>query len=112
MKPRNLVVAAVLLAALSGAVWWAKKHPQSGTSGTTADNTVKLVNIPADQLQAIEIKKKNGPTIDLKREGSAWKMVAPDSFAADQDAVSSLLSAVAPLNADSVIADNSAEAAQ
>ena len=34
------------------------------------------------------------------------------SFAADQDAVSSLLSSVAPLNADSVIADNSAEATQ
>lgn len=112
MKPRNLVVAAVLLAALSGAVWWANKHPQSGTSSTTADKTVKLVNIPADQLQAIEIKKKNGAAIDLKREGGPWKIVAPDSFAADQDAVSSLLSSVAPLNADSVIADNSAEAAQ
>jgi hypothetical protein len=111
MKSRNLLAAAVLLAALSGIVWWANKHPQSDTS-TTTDKSVKLVNIPADQLQQIEIKKKNAPTIDVKREGSAWKIVSPDSFAADQDAVSSLLSSAAPLNADSVIADNSAPAAQ
>ena len=112
MKPRNLIVAAVLLAALSGAVWWANKHPQSGTSGTTADKTVKLVNIPADQVQAIAIKKKDGSAIDLKRVNGTWKMVAPDSFGADQDAVSSILSSLAPLSADSVIADTSAEAAQ
>lgn len=111
MKPRNLVVAAVLLAALSGAVWWANKHPQSATS-TTADKTVKLVNIPADQLQGIAIRKKDGSAIDLKRVNGSWKIVSPNSFAADQDAVSSLLSAVAPLNADSVIAENSGEAAQ
>ena len=112
MKPRNLIVAAVLLAALSGAVWWANKHPQSGTSGTTADKTVKLVNIPADQVQAIAIKKKDGSAIDLKRVNGTWKMVAPDPFGADQDAVSSILSSLAPLSADSVIADTSAEAAQ
>ena len=111
MKPRNLIVAAVLLAALSGAVWWANKHPNSGTS-STADKTVKLVNIPADQVQAIAIKKKDGAAIDLKRVNGTWKMVAPDSFGADQDAVSSILSSLAPLNADSIIAENSAGAAQ
>ena len=111
MKSRNLLVAAVLLAALSGVVWWAKKHPKSDTS-TTADKSLKLVDVPADQLQQIEIKKKDGTAIDLKREGAGWKMTSPNSFAADQDAVSTLLSSVSPLNADSVVADNSAQAAQ
>jgi hypothetical protein len=111
MKPRSLVAAAVLLAALSAGVWWAKKHPQSASS-TTASNTVKLVNIPADQLQQIDIKKNDGTGIDLKRTNGKWQIIAPATVSADQDAVSGLTSALAPLNADSVVAENGSAGSQ
>lgn len=110
MKPRSLVAAAVLLAALSAGVWWAKKHPQS-TSSTTA-STVKLVDIPADQVQQINIKKKDGTGIELKRTNGKWQIVAPEALSADQDAVSGLTSALAPLSADSVVAENRSAGSQ
>ncbi len=111
MKPRSLLAAAILLAALSGAVWWAKKHPQSGTA-TAPDKTVKLVDLPADQLQQIVIKKRDGSAIDLKRTNDSWTIIAPEQLPADRDVLSSLTSSLAPLNADSVISESSAQAAQ
>ena len=71
MKPRSLVAAAIVLAALSAGVWWAKKHPQSENSTTAS--TVKLLNIPADQVQQIDVKKKDGTGIDLKRANGKWQ---------------------------------------
>jgi uncharacterized iron-regulated membrane protein len=50
MKPRSLLVAAVLLVALSGAVWWSKRHPeaaQSSTANTPA--SPKIADIPSAQ---------------------------------------------------------------
>ena len=110
MKPRSLVAAAIVLAALSAGVWWAKKHPQSESSTTAS--TVKLLNIPADQVQQIDVKKKDGTGIDLKRANGKWQIVAPQALSADQDAVSGLTSALAPLNADSVVAKNSSARSQ
>ena len=112
MKPRNLLIAAVLLAALSGAVWYAKKHPESGASSSSSSTTVKVADIPAAQLQQITVKKKDGSQIELKRESGKWQIVQPQALPADQDAVSSLSSALAPMNADSVVEEKAADAAK
>ena len=93
MKPRSLVVAAVLLAALSGAVWYAKKHPASTSSAPGSSTTVKVVDIPAAQLQQVTVKKKDGSQISLKRENGKWQIIQPQAYQADQDAVSSLIGA-------------------
>lgn len=111
MKPRNLVIAAVLLAALSGAVWYAKKHPASGSSPATTA-TVKVVDIPATQIQQITVKKKDASPISLKRENGKWQITEPQAYPADQDTVSSLLSALAPLDADSVVEEKAADIAK
>lgn len=110
MKPRNLVIAAVLLAALSGAVWYAKKHPASPSS--TSASTVKVVDIPAAQIQQITVKKKDNGEISLKRENGKWQITQPQQYPADQDAVSSLMSALAPLDADSVVEEKASDTAK
>lgn len=102
MKSRNLVVAAVLLAALSGVVWWAKKHPQS-TTPTTASNSPKLVDVTDSKIQSIDLVKKDGSTVTLQRQNGKWALTAPQQFPADQDAVASMASSLSPLNADSVV---------
>ena len=112
MKPRSLVVAAVLLAALSGAVWYAKKHPASTSSAPGSSTTVKVVDIPAAQLQQVTVKKKDGSQISLKRENGKWQIIQPQAYQADQDAVSSLISALAPLNADSVVEEKATDTAK
>jgi hypothetical protein len=105
MKPRNLLVAAVFLAALSGAVWWAKRHPQS--TGPTANTppAPKLAEISDTAVQQVELKKKDGSTIVLDRKSGKWVITAPESLSADQDAVGTIVSSLNPVTADSVVED-------
>ncbi len=111
MRPRNLLVAAVVLAALSGGVWWAKKHPQSPDTKSPADASVKVVNVPDDQLNKLEIAKKDGSILLLVKENGKWTIGGAEPFAADQDATAGLASALAPLNADSVLEEKPADLA-
>ncbi len=105
MKPRNLLIAAILLAALSGIVWWAKKHPQPSATGATASTSPKLADIPDAQIQSIDLKKRDGTAIDIQRQNGNWVITAPESYPADQDAVTSVASSLSPVTADSVVDD-------
>ena len=106
MKPRNLLVAAVVLAALSGAVWWAKKHPQSASSSLTASaSNAKLVEIPDAQIQSIDLRKKDGTDVTLQRANGKWTITSPSQLNADQDAANSLASSLSPVTADNVVED-------
>ncbi|MBV9670055.1 MAG: DUF4340 domain-containing protein, partial [Acidobacteriales bacterium] len=104
MKPRNLLVAAILLAALSGAVWWAKKHPKTSETAS-ATSSPKLVDIPDAQVQEIDLKKKDGAAVTLERSAGKWEITSPEKWKADQDAMTSLSSALNPVTADSVVDD-------
>jgi hypothetical protein len=73
---------------------------------------VKVVDIPAAQIQQIAVKKKDGSQISLKRENGKWQITEPQTYPADQDAVSSVLSALAPLDADSVVEEKAADTAK
>ncbi len=106
MKPRNLVVAAVLLAALSGLIWWAKRHPESTPAANAAPAAPKLADVPEKQIQQIEITKKGTPTVTLQRENGKWAITAPEPLAADEDAVTTVVSSFSPMNADTVVENN------
>jgi hypothetical protein len=108
MKPRNLLVAAIVLAALSGAVWWAQRHPPSSTTSTTPASP-KLVDVPEAQVQSIDLKKKGGTSITLQRQNGKWAITAPEALTADQEAVNSLANSLSPVNADSVVEDKASD---
>ncbi len=106
MKPLNLLIAAIILAALSGAVWWAKRHPQSAqTSSTATAPSPKLADIPQGQIQGIDLKKKDGSTLTIQRQNGKWAITGPEALPADQDAVNSVASSLSPVTADSVVED-------
>jgi len=102
MKPKGLLIAVVLLAALGGVTWWSNKS-QADKAKTPADTATKLLSIPDDQFQEIKIKKVTDEVLSLKRENGKWQMTAPKPMAADQDAAGSMVSALANLNADKVV---------
>ncbi|MDQ2711224.1 MAG: DUF4340 domain-containing protein [Acidobacteriota bacterium] len=110
MKPRNLLIAAVVLAALSGAVWYSKRHPPSTGAPTAA--TPKLVDIPEKDIQSVDLKKKDGSTLTLQRQAGKWTITAPEQWRADQDAATSLSSALNPVSADSVVEDKASDLAK
>ncbi len=100
MKPKGLLIAVALLAALGGLTWWSNKKQASASK--TTDTTTKVLSIPADQVQEIRIRKA-AQTVDLKRENNKWQMTQPEPLPADQDAVGSIVTTVSALNADSVV---------
>ena len=108
MKPKGLLIAVVLLAVLGGLTWWSNKS-QADKSKTPADTVTKLLSIPDDQFQEIKIKKVTDEILDLKRENGKWQMTAPKAMAADQDAVGSMVSALANLNADKVVEEKATD---
>lgn len=112
MKPRNLIVAVVILAALSGAVWWAQKHPSTPASDSNTPPPAKLVDIPESSVNQVDIAAKNQPEVVLKREKQKWQITAPQPAGADQDAVATMLGTLSPLTADSTVTDSATDISQ
>ncbi|MBV9500358.1 MAG: DUF4340 domain-containing protein [Acidobacteriaceae bacterium] len=106
MKPRNLLIAAIVLVILCGAVWWSRKHPQASPTGSSATTSPKLVDVPEAQVQSLDLTKKGGTSLDLQRQNGKWAITSPEALPADQDAVTSMLSSLSPVTADSVVEAN------
>ena len=101
MKSRGLLAAVIVLAVLAGVIWWSNRKQASASKST--DTTTKLLTIPEDQIQEIQIKKLTGESIDLKRPSGKWEMTEPKPERADQDAVSSMVNNLSSLGYDKVI---------
>ncbi len=109
MRPKGLLVAVGLLAVLGGLIWWSNRK-QAGKPPT--DAATKILSIPDDQFQGIKIKNVADQVIGLKRESGKWVMTDPKPLAADQDAVSSMVSTLSSLNADKLVEDKAADLQQ
>ncbi|HEY1949271.1 MAG TPA: DUF4340 domain-containing protein [Bryobacteraceae bacterium] len=109
MQLRKLLIAAVILAALSGAVWYTKQHPPSATPATSTASNPSLVNIPAASITGVDIARKDGTTVTLEQKNGKWAITGPTPFAADQEAVTSMTSSVSPATADSVVDEKPAD---
>jgi len=103
MGMKKLLIAAGVLAVLSGVLWWSNKHPDWGKDKKAETETPTLVNIPDGSIDGIDIQKKDGSKVSLERKSGKWSIAAPASYPADQDAVSSVVSALAPATGDSVV---------
>src|SRR4051794_9148766 len=104
MKPKGLLIAVVLLAVLAGGIWYSNRvEAKKAAKGT--DTSTKILTIPDDQFQEIQIKKLTGEVEQLTRESGKWRLVEPKPLPADQDAVASMVTSLSSLNADKVIED-------
>ena len=109
MKPKGLLIAVVLLAALGGAIWYSNKKQAAGPAKSATDTTTKLLTITADQFQEIRIKRLNGESQDLKLVDGKWRIAEPKPLPADQDAVTSMVTTLSNLAADKTIEENAAD---
>src|SRR5216683_2764190 len=103
MKSKGLLTASFLLLVLSAVIWWSNKKAATADKAPVETTTVKLLNLPEDQIQDIEIKKRAGETIQLKRNDSKWLIAGAESLRADPDAVSSMLSTISSLSSDRTV---------
>ncbi len=114
MKSRSLLVATIVLAALSGTLYWSNHRKSAASSASSAaEISPKVLEIkPADAI-AIKISKKGGEELALsKSDAGRWQITSPKPLPADQDAVSSLLSTLSPLNSDRIVEEKAADLSQ
>src|SRR6267154_1473336 len=103
MKSKGLLTASIFLLVLGGVIWWSNKKAATADKTPVETATVKLLNVPEDQIQDIEIKKRAGGTIQLKRNDSKWLIAGAEPLRADPDAVSSMLSTISSLSSDRTV---------
>jgi hypothetical protein len=112
MKFRGLLAAVIVLAALGGAAWWSEKKEKADASKPAADATPKILSVPEDQFQQIDLVKKSGDTTELSKADGKWKIVQPKPLAADPDSVNSLVTSLSSVASDRVIEDKASDLAQ
>jgi len=114
MKQSGLIIAAVVLAALTGALYWSNRHSASeNTAKASIDTPPKILSLKQDDISKIQIKKKGGEELVLaKGDGGKWQITAPKQLSADQEAVSNLLSSVSSLNSDRLVEDKAGDLTQ
>src|SRR5262245_24320564 len=105
MKSRGLLIAALVLAALSGVMYWSNRHPVSedSSSKATTDAPVKILSLNEADIIRLSLRRKDQPELDISRNPSGWEITAPEVLAADQEDVSSLLAKFASLSSDRLI---------
>jgi Domain of unknown function (DUF4340) len=111
MKGKGLLAAAIVLAALSGTLYWSN-HRKPSTSGVTsaAESSPKVLDIKPADVVGIKIGKKDGQELALSKNASGkWQITSPKILPADQEAVSSLLSSLSPLNSDRLLEEKAAD---
>ncbi len=106
MKLRGLVIATVILAALSAALYWSNRHPSEPKTEASADTPPKMLSVKESEITKFEVKRKGGGEVALQRDNSGkWQMTAPKPLAVDQSAVQSLLGTFSSFEALRVVED-------
>lgn len=103
----GFAIACLILAALSGFLYWSNRHPRSDEAATPATTTAPtILNVNPSNVTGITLKVKGEPDLTLAKQAGTWQITAPQSVPADQEQVSMLLSALAPFTAQEVVASN------
>jgi hypothetical protein len=110
MKPRGLLAAVIVLAALGGVLYWSNRKQKAEAAKPTTDTTTKILSIPEDQIKEIKLAK-TGAAVTVLRKGDdgKWQIAEPKPQRADQDAAKSLVSSLSTLNADKVVEDKATD---
>jgi hypothetical protein len=105
----RLLIAAVLLAGLAGALWWSNKSEDAKAKEPAKDVNAapKILALNEPDIRQIEIKKADGTDTIVKKDDSGkWSIIAPKPLPADQAAVGGVTSAVTNLTADRIVDDH------
>src|SRR5581483_43815 len=110
MKFPTLIVAAIVLAALTGFLYWSNHHPPGEEPSKTSTETAPaILKLDENAITKLELKKKDSEPVVLAKSGSDWQIIAPKTYRADQNAVSGVATALASLNSERLVEDKAAD---
>jgi Domain of unknown function (DUF4340) len=112
MKLRGLIIAIVVLAALTGALYWSNRQ-KPADAAASADAPPKILSLKEDDIAKIDLKKKGGDEVALAKDGSGkWQMTAPQALGVEQSAVSPMLSSLSSLTSGRLVEEKATDLAQ
>ncbi len=111
MQSRGLLIAALLAALLGGGVWYSNKLEKEKESKPPSDGSAKLIDLPEDQFQKLEIAKAGQAPVILQRTGNKWAVTAPIPTSADPDVVSSMVSTLSSYTTDKLVEEKAGDLA-
>lgn len=111
MNLRGLLAAAVVLAALGIGVYFSNKQEAEKEKKGPVSDSPKVLTIAEDQMQQIEIVKRDGKPTILKKTDK-WQITAPETLAVDPDAVNGLVNTLKDMNSDRLVEENATNLAE
>jgi hypothetical protein len=103
MPARGLLVALFALGVVAGLVYWSDKTKKA-EEAKSADSPNKLVKVKDEEVQKVEILRKDAPPTVIERgTTNEWQMKAPEPLRVDQSEAGSLVSAYTGLSQDRVV---------
>jgi len=113
MKMNSLLIAAIVLAALSGVLYWSNhRKPAEDAVKVSADAPVKILTLTQADITKVEIKKKSGDEVELEKDSAGkWQIAGAKPLRADQNEVSSMLSTLSSLTSERLIEQKAANLA-
>lgn len=113
MKSTGLLIAAAVLAALTGVLYWSNHHKAEDTTSPATPAATKLLTIKDADVNKIAIDKKGADEVELSEANDGtWSITAPHSLSGDQGAITGVLSVLAGLNSERVIEDHALDLKQ
>jgi hypothetical protein len=111
MKIHSLAIAALVLAILTGFLYWSNHHkPAEDTSKISADSSPAILKLDQNSVTRLDLKKKDTKPIMLTKASSGdWQITAPEPLRADQGTVTGMLSTLSSLNSERVVEDKAAD---
>jgi hypothetical protein len=112
MKGSGLIVAAVILAGLVGALYWSNHHKPAETTEAAADAPPKILAVKTPEISKFDLKKDGTEQVGAERNGAGqWQITSPAALPADQSAVSSLLGTFSSLNSQRLVEEKASNLA-
>ena len=113
MKSTGLLIAAALLAVLTGVLYWSNHHKTEDAKTSATPAATKLLSFKDTDVTKIEIDKKGTEQVELaKGSDGKWAITAPQSLAGDQDAITGVISVLSGLNSEQVVEDHAIDLKQ
>lgn len=115
MKMKQLLAATVVLAALAATLYWSnhRKPAADAMPAAASASNAKVIALTQMDITKLEVKKKSGDDVVLNRASAlTWKITSPKAYMAEQDAISSLLYNLSPMDGATLIDDKATDLKQ
>jgi hypothetical protein len=104
---KRLLIAAVVLAGLGGAIWWSEKQEAAKKDQPDPKAPPKVLALSEESLERLEIEHPGQPTVVLVKDaGGVWSITAPVMLPADSQPVTAITASVTNLSSDRVVDEN------